>query len=483
MSTAGDAADAMRGARRTPPPWFVIAVLCAVSVASALQYMLLVPLVPILPTQLDTTPNEISWLVTSSILAGTIASPIFARLADMYGRRLMLFVCLGCIVVGSLVGLLTANIWVLVAARSLSGLANAAVPIGIAILRAELPPERRALGIGLVSTTGTVGVGLALPIAGALNAWFGWHSIFVFMLVLAAILMALLPFAVLRGGARVEGRFDGVGAGLLAIGLLALLLGISKGVDWGWLSPPVLGLVGLAIVLGAIWFWHERRTKTPVVDLRISATPTVVLTNALSLLIGFTVFGNILVMTSQLQLPDDAGGFGLSAVAASGLLSIPAFTIALAAPGASVLVQRMGGRNLLLIGGVCTLIGYAVRWLLPGSLLAIVLGAIVIQLGSSACLAAVPVIITAHAPLAETASANGLNVLIRSIGSTFSSATVAAAFTLTAVSPSGAVYPSPAAFGIFFAIASCCGLATGAGAIWLPRPRLAASQTAADPVS
>lgn len=457
----------MAGSSITRPSWLVISYLCTVSLASALQYMLLLPLLPILPGLLNTTPSAVTWLVTASIVAGTITTPIITRLADMYGRRLMTVVSLLTIAVGSIIALLSTDIWVIVGARAISGMAGGVVPVAIGIMRTELPPKHRSLGIGLVSAAGGVGVGIGLPIGGWLNEVFGWNAMFTVMFLISVALIIVLPLIIRGGGPRVPGSFDFAGAVLLTCSLGALLLAISMGNTWGWLSWPILALVVGGIASGLLWFAVERRVTTPLIDLRISSNRPIVLINLVSFFAGVTMFGNVLVMTLQVQVPADAGGLGFDPLTASLVVGVVAFVMVIAAPVAGVFVSRIGGRRLLFTGSVLTLIGYGTRFFVLDSLEWIMAASVLIQIGSAASIAAIPVIVTANAPIAQTASINGVNTLIRSVGTAIAAALLAAVVTVTRVSPSGVVYPAPEAFLVFFAIATACATACAVATLWV----------------
>ena len=124
----------------------------------------------------------------------------------------------------------------------------------------------------------------------------------------------IVPVSVLR----TAGRFDFVGAAGLAIGLIGILLAISRGNEWGWGSPPVLafGLGGIVVLL--LWGWFELRIAEPLLDLRVAARPAVLLTNIASIAMGFSLFASNVVYPQMLELPVATGaGFGLSLLAAS----------------------------------------------------------------------------------------------------------------------------------------------------------------------
>lgn len=459
----------VEGRRR--PGWLVVLVLAVTSVVSTVQFTLIIPLVPTFPERLDAPVSDTLWILIAPLLCGTVATPVFGRLADMYGKRRMLLVCLSGVVAGNVVGLLASSVWPLVASRALVGIAMGVIPIGIAVLRDELPAHRLGFGIAIMSTTIGIASGVGLPLGGWLNETFGYHSIFSISLVATIVVAIGLPLAVPASPMRTGGRFDVLGAVLLVGMLLALLVALSKGGDWGWLDARTLVLGGVSLVAGALWLVQERRARDPVVDLGISLSRPILLTNLSSLAFGLAVYGNMLVTMSQAQVPVADGGFGLDTFQA-GLVMLPAGLAAVVvSPIAGAFVQRLGGRVTVIIGALVTAAGYGLRVLLVSELWHLVVGAAVIQFGVAVAVAGLPALITRYAPLGQTASANSVNSLVRSIGSSVSAAAIAAAFTLTTIGASGVEHPTPLAFAITFAVSGSGGVLAAVIALFVPSDR------------
>ena len=148
-------ADAIVGATPKPvPTWAVITVLSLAGTTVSLQQTMVIPLLPGFQHLLQVSADDISWLVTSTLLTAAVATPIVDRLADMYGKRLMMLVCIVLMTAGSLVAALSAGSFLaLVVGRSLQGFAAALIPVGISIMRDELPKNKVGSAIALMSAT------------------------------------------------------------------------------------------------------------------------------------------------------------------------------------------------------------------------------------------------------------------------------------------------------------------------------------------
>src|SRR4051812_6271282 len=162
----------------TRSPSAITTVLALSGTLVALMQTLVVPLLPDFPRILSVTPDDASWLVTATLLASAVATPIVSRSADMYGKRKMMVVCLAIMVAGSVMAALGGSFMWLIIGRTLQGFASALIPVGISIMRDELPKEKMGSAVALMSATLGIGSALGLPLAGLLYESLGWASIF-----------------------------------------------------------------------------------------------------------------------------------------------------------------------------------------------------------------------------------------------------------------------------------------------------------------
>src|SRR6266496_4370765 len=125
-----------------PRPNVVVAVLAFGGIVVSLMQTLVIPLVPRLPKLLNASPADAAWVITATLLASAVATPVVGRLGDMYGKRRMLLVSLCLLVAGSVVAALSNSLMPMVAGRVLQGLAAGVIPLGISIMRNELPAEK-----------------------------------------------------------------------------------------------------------------------------------------------------------------------------------------------------------------------------------------------------------------------------------------------------------------------------------------------------
>ncbi|MDX8056656.1 MFS transporter [Lentzea sp. BCCO 10_0798] len=419
----------------SPPvtrPNVVVAVLALGGITVSLMQTLVIPLLPRFPALLNSSPGDTTWVITSTLLASAVATPVVGRLGDMYGKRRMLLVSLLMLIAGSVIAALSHSLVPLVIGRVVQGLAVGVIPLGISIMRDELPLERLAGATALMSASLGVGGALGLPAAAFLVEQSDWHMLFwtsaaAGVLVLVAVLV-VVPESPVRGG----GRFDVLGALGLSVALVCLLLGVSKASTWSGATTTAL-FVAAAVVLG-LWGWWELRSPQPLVDLRTTARRQVLLTNIASAVFAFAMFAQSLVLPQILQLPVSTGhGLGQSLLV-TGLVLVPSGLVMMAtAPVSAKISNARGPRVTLILGALVVALGYGAGVLMLTAVWQLVVISAVIGAGIGLGYGAMPALIMGAVPTSETAAANSLNTLMRAIGTSVSSAVAGVVLTQVGV--------------------------------------------------
>ncbi|WP_148573784.1 MFS transporter [Nocardioides caldifontis] len=424
-------------------PTLIVVMLSLCGTVVSLQQTLLLPLLAELPELLDTSVDNASWLVTATLLSGAVATPTVSRLADMHGKRRMMMVALAVSVAGSLLGALSEALPLLITARALQGVGMALVPVGIAIMRDELPRDRVPLGVAMMSATLAIGAGAALPLSGVISEHLDWHACFWLTGVVGVVLMAGARALIPESPVRTGGAFDLRGALLLSLSLSAILVALTKGGQWGWTSPLTLGVAAAGLVMLAAWVPLELRTPNPLIDVRVASRRAVLIVNVASVFAGFAMYANMLVSMQLLQLPEETGyGLGLDVLHA-GLWMVPnAAAFGLMAPVSASLTRRLGPQTTLITGAAIMATTYVGRVYYSGSLGEVVVGSVLVGIGTALVYSALPTLIMRAVPITETASANGLNVLLRSLGTSTASAATAAITSAAVTTVGGQVWPT-----------------------------------------
>jgi MFS family permease len=460
----------MDGPQPTTRSGAVVATLALAGTVAAIMQTLVTPLIADMPQILDTTPSNAAWVVTVTLLVAGVCVPVSGRLGDLVGKRRMLLVCAVPLVVGSVVCALASSVLPMIIGRGLQGMGMGMVPLGIALLRDVVPQEKLSGSIALVSASMGIGGAIGLPLAAAVAQYADWRVLFWGAAVLALSVGTLIFFFVPDVPAGAKGqRFDAPGAVGLAVGLVSLLLAISKGGDWGWTSGTVLGLFALAVVSLAGWGLYELRTREPLVDLRTTARPRVLFTNASSILIGVGMYAFMLIAPQLLQFPEATGyGLGQSMLAAGLYLAPGGVMMMIVSPLGGKLINARGPKFTLICGALVIAVGYGIALPLMGTAWGLMLVGIVINSGVGLAYGAMPALIMSAVPVSETAAANGFNTLMRSLGTTIGSAVIGVVLAQMTITMGGHTLASEDGFRTGLLIG--CGVAVAAAAVALLIP-------------
>ncbi|MFJ9754810.1 MFS transporter [Streptomyces sp. NPDC101149] len=453
------------------PSGAIVPVLAFAGIVVAVMQTLLVPVIKDLPQLLSTSPSNATWVLTSTLLSGAVATPIMGRLGDLYGKRRMLLASLAVMVVGALISGFTSAVLPMIVGRTLQGFAMGAIPLGIGLMRDMLPRERLGSAMALMSSSIGVGGGLALPAAALVAQNADWHALFFGAAGLGVLSIVLTLLVVPESEARAKGSFDVLGALGLSAGLVLLLLPITKGSDWGWSSGTTLGLFAASVAVLLLWGLLELRLSAPLVDLRTTARREVLLTNLASIMVGVSFYVVSLVLPQLLQLPAATGyGLGQSMVVAGLCVAPLGLTMMFTAPVYARLSAKYGPKVTLIMGLLIIGIGYGGGLGLMDAAWQTVITSVVLGAGIGLAYSSLPALIVGAVPASETGAANGLNTLMRSIGTSASSAVIGMVLANTANHAGGLTIPTLRGFHVSFLIA------TGAVAIglllalFLPKP-------------
>lgn len=460
--------DVRRRLTRMPRQGAIVAVLALAGLASSFMFTLVVPIQAKLPELLNASREDTAWVVTATLLAAAVVTPIAGRLGDMYGKRRIVLVLLGVLVLGSVVAALSGEIIGVIIGRALQGAVTGVVPLAISILRDVLHEDRVDAAIALISATMGVGGALGMPLSALVTQYSDWHALFWLAAGMGVVVFVLVVWIVPVSVLRTAGRFDYVGAAGLAVGLTGVLLAVSRGNEWGWTSPAVLacGLGGLAVLL--VWGWYELRIAEPLLDLRVAARRPVLLTNIASLAMGFSLFASNVAYPQLLELPAPAG-FGLSLLAASLVIAPAGLVMMVLSPYSGRVARTVGPRLLLILGAIALIVAYGFTLLFSSEVWHILVANLLVGVGIGFGYASMPMLIMRSVPQSETGASNGLNALFRSLGTSTAAAVIAAVLASLSVTQGGVQVPTAAAFDVAFLLGGAAAVVALVLALFIPQ--------------
>ena len=429
-----------------------LGVLTLAGIAYALQQTMVIPALPVLQRDLHTTTTWATWVLTVFLLVASVATPIFGKLGDQYGKERLLTISLAIFLVGCVGCAAAWDIWSLVAFRAVSAAGAAVFPLSFAIIRDEFPPEKVGVAIGLVSAVFGVGGGFGIVLSGVIVDNFSWRWLFVVGAIAVAVSGVLAHRFVPESPIKTPSRVDVPGATLLSAGLVALLLALSEGEDWGWAGARILGLFAAALVLLVAWGLVELRVPEPLIDMRVLAHRPVLFTNLTAIIAGFAMFGTFVLIPNFVETKGLDYGFGASATKA-GLYLLPSSVVLLfAGPLAGLLGRRLGFKWPLALGMLLVAAAsgsfaafHSHSWELLAAMPAL-------GIGVGFAFAAMATLIVEAVRPEETGVATGMNTVMRTVGGVIGGQVGAAL--LTAYTIRGTSVPSITGYEATFGVSA-----------------------------
>ena len=259
--------------------------------------------------------NDVSWVITAYVVAAAATTPLWGKLGDRHGLKLLLQISLTVFVVSSALCGAAQNITQLILLRLVQGVAaGGLMSLAMAAVGDLVAPRERGRYQGYIAATFALATIIGPLVGGLLVEHASWRWVFFVNLPVGAAALAALslrfPGARPR---RPERPLDILGAVLLAAGTSALMLAcIWGGERYAWDSAPILGRIAATAVLSAALFHRERRAADPVVPLHLLRTPVVavassVLFLAIATMFSITVFVPLLLQTTTGASPTEAG--------------------------------------------------------------------------------------------------------------------------------------------------------------------------------
>lgn len=326
-------------------PRAVLAVLVVGTVLAPLDSSIVNIALPAIAAQFGERLSAVGWVTSAYLLTTASLLLPMGRLGDMWGLRRLYAGGLVLFGIGSLLSALAPALPLLITTRVFQAVgASAIFAAGPALVTRTFPAGRRGWALGYISLAVSVGLTAGPALGGLLVGTFGWPSIFVINIPLtlgaAAVAWRLLP-----DECPESERFDVAGAVLASVTLLALLLGLSRADEAGFLSPLVLGSVAFALVTGGAFVWWERRVAAPMVDPRLFRS------RAFSAGIGSATLAYLALLAVTFTIPFHLTRIvGLDTRVAGLLLTATPIAMALFAPTAGRLSDRHGSRGLATLG-------------------------------------------------------------------------------------------------------------------------------------
>jgi EmrB/QacA subfamily drug resistance transporter len=447
----------------------ILAVLSIAGTTFALLQAVVVPALPEIQHALHTSTSSIAWILTANLLSTAVLTPILGRAGDILGKERILAAVLVALGGGTLICALAPTLGVMLVGRVVQGAGGAIYPLAFGIVRDEFPRHRVAGAIGLVSSLLGIGAGLGLVVSGFIVEHLSYHWLFWLPLTAIVATTVLTIRYVPESPVRTPGRINWLAASLMAVGLSAVLVGVSQTTSWGWGSPNTLGLIAAGAGIIALWIISELHSSEPLVDMRMMRVRGVWTTNLAAFLLGMGMYGSIAIIPQFVELPRSTG-FGLGAsVITAGLFMLPTAAVQLVVgPYAGRIERRLGSRVQLQLGMACVLTAYLSLLIAHHTSVEILAGASGLGLGLGLGLSALANLIVSAVRQEQTGVATGMNTVMRTLGGAFGAQLAA---TFIAESAGTHALPTEHGFTLAFGVCAIAAVVGLASALAVPGSR------------
>jgi EmrB/QacA subfamily drug resistance transporter len=411
--------------RKNVTRWVVV--LTAVgSLMAALDTLVVSTALSTIRLDLGASVEQLEWTVNAYNLSFAVLLMTGAALGDRYGRRNLYAAGLGLFAVASAACALAPDVGWLIGARAVQGAGSALLmPLGLALLSAAFPPERRGAAIGIFSAITGLAVASGPLVGGAVVEGLAWEWIF-WINVPIGLLAVPLVLTRMTESHGADSSLDIAGLALVTGGALGLVWALVRGNQAGWDSPEVLGSLALGALLVAAFVAWERRAREPMLPMGFFRSRAFSAGNAAIFLTFASLFGAVFFYAQLLQTALGYGPLG------AGLRLLPwTATFMTVAPIAGALADRIGERPLMVAGLSLQAAGLA--WLAlivePGMAYSEMLAPFIVGgVGVSMAIPAAQNSVVGSVAMDALGKAAGTNSMMRELGGVFGIAVVVAVF-------------------------------------------------------
>ena len=248
--------------------------------------------------------NHLSWVLTAYLLTSTASVPLYGKLSDIYGRKIMFQIAIAVFLVGSVMCGFSQNMLELVVCRGIQGLgAGGILAMAMAIVGDILPPRERGRYQGYIGSVFATSSVIGPLVGGFFTQHLTWRWIFYINIPLGIAALVVTSIVLRMPVNRREHSIDYIGAGLMVGGVTCLLLVASwGGTQYDWLSPTIIGLAIAGVSLVGLFILQELRAPEPLLPLRLFQMRAVGVGSAILFLVGMGMFGAIAFLPVYLQV-------------------------------------------------------------------------------------------------------------------------------------------------------------------------------------
>jgi MFS family permease len=450
--------------KKNTSAWTVLAILSSTLLAVMFAETMLLPALPDIMREFKISYSTSAWIFSAYLIVAAVMTPISGRLSDMYGKKKILLLLLAIYTTSILAGGFANSISFLLVSRVIQGVSLSAVPVAFSIVRDVFPAKKLAIAVGIFGSAYSGGSVVGLLVGASIIQSFGWHTTFFFIAPVAAVVTAMISRFVptdnkfqlvhrkeekkeeegANGISSTNANVEEIGIndsdgddnnnnsksidikGAITLSatiisfLIALTLLESGGAAAASSSTPISelqipGLFGIAIVSLTMFVFIERRTESPLVDLKLLRHKTLLPSYIILTSIGITMFLVYPTVVQLVRSPQPIG-FGGDAVTAANV-QLPFMIIFLVfASATAFIISKVGSMKPTIAGTIIAVVGTSSMLMFHSSELLVSTNLAIIAAGLSLASTSVWNIIVSSAPKQYVGISTGIGALLLFIG-------------------------------------------------------------------
>ncbi len=465
--------------------WKTLIILSLLATMSMYAETMLVPAIPDLIKDFHISYSTSSWILTTYLLAGAIMTPIAGKMSDIYGKKKMLLVIVVIYTIGVSLGGFVTNIYEMLTVRIIQGIGMSMFPIAFGMIREQFPIKKLAIGQGIITSMFAGGAVIGLVAGGHLIQNYGWQSTFFSIIPIALALIVVIkrfihvdevhpqwkienstePNIMSKNGIDIQGAVT------LAVSVTAFLMALTfveTGNSAG--SLTTIGLVVIGIVYMILFAIIEKRSKYPLVDLKILLNKTILPSNILIMVVGMSMFMVFQTIPVLIRSPVPLG-FGADPVATTNIQLPFALVLLIFGPTSGFIISKMGSTKPIVVGNIISAVGFASLFMYHSTEFMISASLAILSTGLSLTNVGAMNVIMVATPKQNVGVSLGMSTLIRIIGASVGPAMAGMFMQTHKTSLPGIVgtFPTPDSYNMIFLIATIISIASIGLAIFLSR--------------
>jgi MFS family permease len=400
--------------------WITLAILGSTILIAMYGETMLLPAIPDIIRDFDISYNTSSWILSAYLISGAVATPIFGKLSDIYGRKRMVMIILMIYIVGIISGGISSDIAFLVISRVIQGIGISMFPIAFGIIRDQLPKDKLSVGVGIFSSMFAAGSVIGLGLGASIIENFGWRATFFSMVPVAIGLWFVIkrfihdsptPYlpetnvSVTKEDDSIANYSDnkierndknnGIIKNLDIKGTITLAITITSFLfifsysetDNLFSSPLLIVLLSVGTISLFLFIIIEKRSRSPLVNLQLLTNKTIISANILLVITFLTMFTLFQTIPVLVRSPQPLG-FGGDATAAASIQLPFMVVFLLFAPSSGFIISKLGNIRPTILGSVISMIGlfslflfHSTEFLVSANLAIIAAGLSLVQVG------------------------------------------------------------------------------------------------------